>query len=445
MIKMNGCNKLEYVNLNFSKHDYLHQVEFSDCKALTGASWNDRPTSWNYSPTSWKDTRTPLFDFTNCLNLDLEVMLQLKTYSNCRVKFSGEEVPSYFTHCTTGTSSSLTIPLLHSSLTQSFLRFRACIVFDSDSFQSPNFGNMLRFKGSFRNCSDSYDRAQDFCADTKDYQIPVDYFSHEKDFGLYILDCQMSQIPLEMNFDHVDIEIHVKYLLGIPIDIKEWGIRITEEDCSSADNRLGNPNTLAHVFEGNMINEARESQESEGEDEVTEPSSKRMRILKQSTGLVYYLCSGNLEEAKWSLTKLDHCNEIQRSLSLGPELNQAIKDSRIAVVIYTIKYASSSWCLCEPLEIVKCREELSLKIADNIFSERSRSLTKLDHCNEIQRSLSLGPELNQAIKDSRIAVVIYTNKYASSSWCLDEPLEIVKCREDLLGKIADNIFSERLR
>ncbi|KAF3536210.1 hypothetical protein F2Q69_00024027 [Brassica cretica] len=294
MIKMNGCNKLEYVNLNFSKHDYLHQVEFSDCKALTGASWNDRPTSW-------KDTRTPLFDFTNCLNLDLEVMLQLKTYSNCRVKFSGEEVPSYFTHCTTGTSSSLTIPLLHSSLTQSFLRFRACIVFDSDSFQSPNFGNMLRFKGSFRNCSDSYDRAQDFCADTKDYQIPVDYFSHEKDFGLYILDCQMSQIPLEMNFDHVDIEIHVKYLLGIPIDIKEWGIRITEEDCSSADNRLGNPNTLAHVFEGNMTNEARESQESEGEDEVTELSSKRMRILKQSAGLVYYLCSGKLEEAKWYL------------------------------------------------------------------------------------------------------------------------------------------------
>ena len=149
MIKMNGCNKLEYVNLNFSKHDYLHQGEFSDCKALTGASWNDRPTSWNYSPTSWKDTRTPLFDFTNCLNLDLEVMLQLKTYSNCRVKFSGEEVPSYFTHCTTGTSSSLTIPLLHSSLTQSFLRFRACIVFDSDSFQSPNFGICLDSKAVF--------------------------------------------------------------------------------------------------------------------------------------------------------------------------------------------------------------------------------------------------------------------------------------------------------
>ncbi|CAN7043739.1 unnamed protein product, partial [Brassica rapa subsp. trilocularis] len=279
MIKMNGCTKLEYVNLNFSKHDYLHQVEFSDCKALTGASWNDRPTSW-------KDTRTPLFDFTNCLNLDLEVMLQLKTYSNCRVKFSGEEVPSYFTHHTTGISSSLTIPLLHSSLKQSFLRFRACIVFDSDSFQSQNLGNMLRFKGSFRNCSDSYyDQAQDFCADTKDYQIPVDYSFHEKDFGLYILDCQMSQIPLEMNFDHVDIEIHVKDYFGNPIDIKEWGIRITEEDCSSADNRLGNPNTLAPVFEGNMTNEAREGQESEGEDEVTEPSSKRMRVRTQQTAL----------------------------------------------------------------------------------------------------------------------------------------------------------------
>ena len=65
------------------------------------------------------------------------------------------------------------------------------------------------------------------------------------------------------------------------------GVRIIEEEnCSSADYRLGYPNTpLPHVFEGNMTNEARESQESEGEDEVTELSSKRMRVRTQQTAL----------------------------------------------------------------------------------------------------------------------------------------------------------------
>lgn len=59
--------------------------------------------------------------------------------------------------------------------------------------------------------------------------------------------------------------------------VKEWGIRL----CSSADNRLGYPNTLPHVFqtdEGNTLNEAGQGKISGGEDEVTEPSSKRMRI-----------------------------------------------------------------------------------------------------------------------------------------------------------------------
>ncbi|XP_033142917.1 protein VARIATION IN COMPOUND TRIGGERED ROOT growth response isoform X2 [Brassica rapa] len=231
-LQMKGCNNLEYVNLNIS-----------DCKSLTGASWNNHPRE---SALSYYHSFDIGIDFTKCLNLVQEALFQKKTYFGCQLKLSGEEVPSYFTHRTTGTSSSLTIPLLHSSLTQPFLRFRACIVFDSDkeSYRSCAF----RFKGSFRNCSDSYNQAQDFCAVTEDYKI----FSFEEDSCLFVLDYQMTQIPLEMNFDGLDLKIHIVDCNHAKI--KGWGIRILEEDCSSADNRLSYPNILPHVFEADECN-----------------------------------------------------------------------------------------------------------------------------------------------------------------------------------------------
>ncbi|XP_056844007.1 disease resistance protein RPS6-like [Raphanus sativus] len=270
-LEMDGCNNLGYVYLNFCKHEHGLYVNFSHCKALTGVGWSDSPRRDNI-----------YLDFTNCSNLDQEALFQQKTYFQSQLRLSGEEVPSYFTHRTTGTFS-LSIPLLPTSLSQPFLRFRVCIVFNDNMSE---IDAECRFTGSFWNSSDSYDQAQYFCADTEDYTI----FLYKKDSCLFILDCQMSHIPLEMNFDHVDLEIHfngssdmeidIKDSFGSLIDIKEWGIRIIEEDFSAADNRLGNPDILPHVFEANesnMINEVGEGEECAGEDEVTEARSKRMR------------------------------------------------------------------------------------------------------------------------------------------------------------------------
>ncbi|CAN7044847.1 unnamed protein product [Brassica rapa subsp. trilocularis] len=57
----------------------------------------------------------------------------------------------------------------------------------------------------------------------------------------------------------------------------------------------------------------------------------------------------------------------------------------------------------------------------------------------MERGESISFQLVRAIRGSKIAVVLFSKNYASSKWCLDELVEIMKCRREF-GQIVIVVF-----
>lgn len=51
--------------------------------------------------------------------------------------------------------------------------------------------------------------------------------------------------------------------------------------------------------------------------------------------------------------------------------------------------------------------------------------------NKIERSKSIGPRFIKSIRGSTVAIVLLSRNYASSTWCLNELEEIMRCRKEL--------------
>ncbi|XP_042492953.1 TMV resistance protein N-like [Macadamia integrifolia] len=76
-------------------------------------------------------------------------------------------------------------------------------------------------------------------------------------------------------------------------------------------------------------------------------------------------------------------------------------------------------------------QDTRTNFTDVLFNwlDRDRILTFKDDV-ELNKGENISSELMAAINGSRIAIIIFSENYASSSWCLDELVKIFDCKKD---------------
>ncbi|KAL5566750.1 hypothetical protein UlMin_029914 [Ulmus minor] len=70
--------------------------------------------------------------------------------------------------------------------------------------------------------------------------------------------------------------------------------------------------------------------------------------------------------------------------------------------------------------------------------ERNKIKAYMDD-NSLKRGDEISKALLKAIKKSKLSVIIFSENYASSSWCLDELVQILRCKKKY-GQVVVPIF-----
>jgi hypothetical protein len=263
-LTMRSCSKLKCLSLNIPKMKTLWDVDFSDCAALTVVNLSGYPSDTLSEEED--DSLDPFLDFRGCFSLDPETVLHQESVIFNSMAFPGEQVPSYFTYRTTGTSTILpNIPLLPTQLSQPFFRFRVCAV--ATAFNIVSIQVNSRFTGRFGNSFDFFGEGHELMEIRKG--------------DMLIFDCRIpfnedNALLARGDYDHVDMNIHISGDSESTFELKGWGIRLLE-DCSSVENRLVNP-THAYTPVQGLVNEIEHNEDSGDNNVETKRSAKRMRI-----------------------------------------------------------------------------------------------------------------------------------------------------------------------
>uniref|UniRef100_A0A1J3G457 ADP-ribosyl cyclase/cyclic ADP-ribose hydrolase n=1 Tax=Noccaea caerulescens TaxID=107243 RepID=A0A1J3G457_NOCCA len=161
--------------------------------------------------------------------------------------------------------------------------------------------------------------------------------------------------------------------------------------------------------------------------------------IEDISGLNYILMNGcsNLKYISPNISKLKDLEVIffSNSDSLTEESDSPSAVARTTDNIHTQLADASSSCNWKHDVYLSFRgEDVRRTLISYLYHELSRKGITT-YKDTLVRGQNLAPELQHGIRESRVAIVVLSNNYASSTWCLEELVEIMKCRKEIGLKV----------
>lgn len=91
-------------------------------------------------------------------------------------------------------------------------------------------------------------------------------------------------------------------------------------------------------------------------------------------------------------------------------------------------------------------EDTRKNFVDHLYTAlEDRSIYTFKDDQNLNRGKSISAELLKSIEESRFAVVVFSRNYADSSWCLDELVKIVDCKNSMIVPVFYDVSPSEVR
>ena len=76
-------------------------------------------------------------------------------------------------------------------------------------------------------------------------------------------------------------------------------------------------------------------------------------------------------------------------------------------------------------------EDTRFNFTDHLYENLIRRGIHTFRDHSLERGEEIEPELLKAIEESRFSLIVFSENYAGSRWCLDELVKIMKCMKEM--------------